>query len=72
MFAIYDIQGRRFRNTMEQLQKIRETSVSQRALLRSDDAEQAADHPMSLKARQAYLEKVIATIEAALSDSLRS
>jgi hypothetical protein len=52
--------------------KILENSVNQRTLLRSYDAEQAADHPMWFKARQANLETVIATIEDVLSDSLRS
>ena len=69
MCAIYDVQGRRFRNTLEHLQRVRATQASQRASLRSDGGEQApqnlaeqtgdrtADHhPLSYDARQAYLD----------------
>ncbi|MGD2076128.1 MAG: CBS domain-containing protein [Gammaproteobacteria bacterium] len=69
MFASYDVQGRRFRSTLENLQKVRATQASQRASLRSHGGEQAlqnlaeqtvgrrADHhPVSYDARQAYLD----------------
>ena len=69
MFAIYDIQGLRFRNTLEHLHKIKPTPASQKTTLRSDDANQALKNlaeeaaerkpdnpPLSLKAQQAYRE----------------
>lgn len=69
MFAIYDIQGWRFKNTLEHLHKIRATPAIQRASLRTDDGEQAlqnlaeqttghtpANPTVSLKARKAYRE----------------
>jgi acetoin utilization protein AcuB len=69
MFAIYDVQGRRFRSTLEHLQEVRPTQASQRASQRSDGGEQALqnlaeqtigrtadDHPVSDNARQAYLD----------------
>ena len=64
VFAIYDTQGRQFRNTLEQLQRIRKPQAGRRVSSRLDDAEQAlqnlteqaADRQVSLKARQAYRE----------------
>ncbi len=79
MFAIYDIQGRRFRNTLEHLQEIRETQASHRAWLRPQDGEQAlqqraeqanghtpANFPVSVKARQAYREMLHLTEREAI------
>ncbi|MDJ0808148.1 MAG: CBS domain-containing protein [Gammaproteobacteria bacterium] len=68
MFAIYDIQGRRFRDTLENLRKVRETQVSQGVHSQSDLTEdetlpipdagsaKAQDSPVSKKALQAYRE----------------
>lgn len=79
MFAIYDIQGRRFRDTLEHLQKIRETQAGQGALLRrahedsvvQDYAERPASRrsvgvPVSRKAEQAYREMLCVTEREAI------
>lgn len=68
MFAIYDIQGRRFRDTLENLRKVRESqanqSIQSRPNLPEDQALQLADDgrgktrntAVSNKALQAYQE----------------
>jgi CBS-domain-containing membrane protein len=72
VFAIYDIQGRRFRNSMEQLERVHAARASRRPTLRPDDAQatpgrRPAAGPVSLKARQAYREMLqVADREAIL------
>lgn len=79
MFAVYDIQGRQFRNSLEQLEKVRAAHASRRASLRHredpyalpDLAQGAPDHrpggdPVSLKAKQAYREMLHVTEREAI------
>jgi acetoin utilization protein AcuB len=79
MFAIYDIGGRRFRNSLEQLEKIRAVQASRGAALRPGNAEHTVgeraerrpDHdpgavPVSLKAKQAYREMLHLTDRQAI------
>jgi CBS-domain-containing membrane protein len=63
MFAVYDIQGRRFRNSLEQLEKVSAARAGRRVGLRrrqdedapqTDTALQAHHETVSAKARQAY------------------
>ena len=68
MFAIYDIQGRRFRDTLENLRKVRESQASQSVhsqsdlaedqtlLIPSGDSGKSQGRPVSNKALQAYRE----------------
>lgn len=68
MFAIYNVEGRRFRDTLEKLHKVRESQASAKTPLWSSLTEEEARHipvstnaenkttPLSSKAVQAYRE----------------
>lgn len=79
MFAIYDIQGRRFRSSLEQLEKVRAPQASRGPALRPNQGEPAglalpekpSDHvaaadPVSLMAKKAYREMLHLTEREAI------
>ncbi len=64
MFAIYNVEGRYFRDNLEQLHKIRQTSALKKDSLASDNkpvSHTNTEHSSSHKARQAYREVINAT-----------
>jgi acetoin utilization protein AcuB len=54
MFAIYDVTGRSFRDTLENLRKVKKIQATQRSSLRLDDKEIADHHPLVSQPRAAY------------------
>lgn len=54
MFAIYDITGCSFRDTLENLQKVQKIRATQRPSLRLHDKEMDDHHPLARQPRAAY------------------
>jgi len=64
MFAIYNVQGRHFRDTLEQLHKLQPVSADKKVVLASDNAllnHTRTGQSVSHKARQTYREAINAT-----------
>ncbi len=54
MFAIYDVTGRSFRDTLEKLHKVQKIQATQRSSLRLGDMEIADYYPLADKPKAAY------------------